>query len=488
MAHVEFLDETMRDGQQSLWGMRMQAGMALPVSPLIDRTGFRVIDLAGSSLMEVMIKYCQENPWEGLDLLVNSMPRTRLRGGMRSNASVTFGVTPDALMDIWMRRLNEHGIRSFWIYDVLFNIDKMRRLAKVAKEYGSEVSGAVMFALSPVHTDAFFARKAGELAASPDIDTILLYDTAGVLEKERMSTLIPAIKARIGNKPLEFHANNLLGQSGKAYLDAVDLGVSILHTASRPMANGPSVPSTESVVRNLELLGHTHSLDKSLFKPVADHFEAVGKAAGFLVNQFAEYDVLSIRHQIPGGMTGTLKAQLVQHGMSDRLEEVLEETAVVRRELGYPGMATPFSQLVGTLAVLNVVTGKRYSVIPDEVVQYAAGFYGQTVAPIEPDVKDRIMSSSRAKEVLANPPEQPTIGELRKRYGTDDDDELILRALVPGPALEKMRAAGPVKTSFPLLSSPELDQVRKLLKVVNLPLMQVKSQAMTLTLRRHDTP
>jgi oxaloacetate decarboxylase alpha subunit len=165
MAHVEFLDETMRDGQQSLWGMRMQAGMALPVSPLIDRTGFRVIDLAGSSLMEVMIKYCQEDPWEGLDLLVQSMPRTRLRAGMRSNASVTFGVTPDALMDIWMRQLNKHGLRSFWIYDVLFNIDKMHRLAKVAKEYGSEVAGSIMFALSPVHTDEFFAQKAGELAA-----------------------------------------------------------------------------------------------------------------------------------------------------------------------------------------------------------------------------------------------------------------------------------------------------------------------------------
>ena len=485
MAHVEFLDETMRDGQQSLWGMRMQAGMALPVSPLIDRTGFRVIDLAGSSLMEVMIKYCQEDPWEGLDLLVQSMPRTRLRGGMRSNASVTFGVTPDALMDIWMRRLNEHGLRSFWIYDVLFNIDKMHRLAKVAKEYGSEVAGSIMFALSPVHTDEFFAQKAGELAASPDIDTILLYDTAGVLDKERMSTLIPAIKARIGTKPLEFHANNILGISGKAYLDAVELGVSILHTASRPMANGPSVPSTESVVKNLELLGHTHNLDKSLFKPVADHFEAVGKSAGFLVNQFNEYDVLSIRHQIPGGMTGTLKAQLAQHNMSDRLDDVLEETATVRRELGYPGMATPFSQLVGTLAVLNIVTGKRYSVIPDEVIQYAAGFYGQTVAPVDAYVMDIIMSSPRAKEVLANPPAQPSAEDLRKQYGTDNDDELILRALVPGPAIDKMRAAGPVKRDYPLLSSPELDQARKLLQIANLPLVQIKSQAMSLTLRRH---
>ena len=473
----------MRDGQQSLWGMRMQAGMALPVSPLIDRTGFRVIDLAGSSLMEVLIKHAQENPWEGLDLLVNSMPRTRLRGGMRSNASVTFGVTPDALMDLWMRQLNEHGIRSFWIYDVLYNIDKMHRLAKVAKEYGSEVAGSIMYVQSPVHTDEYFAEKAGQMAASPDIDTILLYDTAGVLEKERLQSLVPAIRAKVGGKPIEFHANNILGQSGKAYLDAVDLGVSILHTASRSMANGPSVPSTESVVKNLEILGHTHNLDKSLFKPVEDHFRAVGKAAGFLVDQFNEYDVLAVHHQIPGGMTGTLKAQLAQHKMSDRLDDVLEETAKVRRELGYPGMATPFSQLVGTLAVLNIVTGKRYSVIPDEVIQYAAGYYGETVAPIDGNVLDKIMTSPRAKDVLASPPPQPGIEDLQKEYGTTDPDELILRALVPGPALEKMRAAGPVRQDYPLLSSPELDQVRKMLRVANLPLVQIQTDAMDLTLR-----
>src|SRR6202030_4684120 len=156
------------------------------------------------------------------------------------------------------------------------------------------------FTLSPVHTDAYYADKVAKLAASDDIDTILLYDTAGVLEKERLSTLLPAIVAKAGGKPIEFHANNILGQSARAYLDAIDLGVSILHTASRPMANGPSVPSTEIMLHNIELLGHTHNLDKRQFAPVAAHMERVGTAAGFLVNQHAEYDVLSIRHQIPG--------------------------------------------------------------------------------------------------------------------------------------------------------------------------------------------
>lgn len=484
MAHIELLDETMRDGQQSLWGMRMQAGMALPVSSLLDRTGFRVIDLTGSSMFEVLIRHCRENPWEGLDLLVDSMPRTPIRAGMRSNASVTFGVTPDALMDAWMRQLNEHGCRSYWIYDVLFNIDKMHRLAGVAKQYGSEVAGAIMFTLSPVHTDDYYADKADKLSACDDIDTLLLYDTAGVLEKERLQTLIPAIQAKARGKPIEFHSNNLLGMSAKSYLDAIELGVRIIHTASRPMANGPSVPSTEIMVKNLETLGHTHDLDTSLLPPVAEHFERVGKAAGFLVNQYAEYDVLSVQHQVPGGMVGTLKAQLAQYGMTDRTEAVLRETAVVRRELGYPGMATPFSQLVGTQAVLNVVNGERYKIVPDEVIQYAAGFYGDPVAPIDPEVLDRIMHAPRAKTVLANPPEQPSIEDLRKRYDTSDDDELILRALVPQADLERMRSAGPVQRSYPLMSSAELDEVARLMRVARSPLVQLRSAELSLTLRR----
>src|SRR5579875_3232305 len=202
MAHIEFIDMTMRDGQQSLWGMRMQAGMALPVAPLIDRVGFRTIDLTGSSQFEVLIRHCRENPWEGLDRLVEAMPRTRKRAGMRANGAVTFGVTPDALMDAWMRQLNVHGCRSFWIYDVLFNIDKMHRLARIAKSFGSDVAGAIMFTLSPVHTDAYYAEKASKITASPDIDTVLLYDTAGVLEKERLQTLIPALQANAHGKPI----------------------------------------------------------------------------------------------------------------------------------------------------------------------------------------------------------------------------------------------------------------------------------------------
>ncbi|RIV81957.1 pyruvate carboxylase [Aurantiacibacter xanthus] len=484
MAHVEFLDETMRDGQQSLWGLRMRAGMALPVAPLLDKTGFSTIDLTGGGMLDVLTRYCQENYWEGLDLLVEAMPETPLRAGLRANANVTFSVSPRALMDLWVRRLCAHGIRSFWIYDVLFGMDNMLRLAKVAKEADAKVAGAIMFALSPVHTNDYFADKVRQLAASPDIDSILLYDTAGVLEKERLEGLLPKLVAQANGKPIEFHANNLLGLSGKAYCDAVDLGVSVLHTASKPMANGPSVPSTEITARNMELKGHTHSLDKSLFQPVADHFRAVGQSAGFLIDQYAEYDAFSEQHQIPGGMMGTFKAQLAQHNMTDRLSDVLDEVAAVRRDLGYPGMATPFSQLVGIQAVLNIVTGKRYGTVPDEVVQYAAGFYGETVAPVDPEVMDRIMSSPRAREVLDNPPADPDLDELKKQYGTEDLDELIYRATVPQADIDKMRAAGPVRRDYPLLSSPELEQARKLMEIARSPVVEVKTAGMDISLRR----
>jgi oxaloacetate decarboxylase alpha subunit len=483
MTHVELLDETIRDGQQSLWGMRMQAGMALPVADVLDRTGFKVIDAAASSFMEVLVKYCREDPWEGLDLLRGAIRRTPMRGGMRGNAAVSFGVTPPALMDTWMRRLNEHGVRSFWLYDVLYGVDNFARLARIAKAYGSEVVGTVFFSQSPVHTDAYLAGKAAEIAAVPEIDGVLFYDTAGVLDVDRLRQLVPKIVAAAHPKPVEFHSNNLMGTSGLAYVEAVRHGVGVLHTASRPMANGPSVPSTESVVRNLELMGCTHTVDVGLLGPVAEHFRRVGQAAGFLVDQVSEYDLFNVTHQIPGGMLGTLRAQLDQHGMAHRIDEVLAETAEVRRELGWPVMATPLSQLVGTQAVLNIVTGDRYAMVPDEVVAYAAGHYGEPPAPIDPEVLDRIMSSRRAGEVAARPPEEPTLEELRARHGTGtDDDLLILRALMPEQDIAAMQAAGPVRRDYPL-ASPEVAEVRALMAATRAPYVRVASEAWELELR-----
>ncbi len=485
MAHIEFIDQTLRDGQQSLWGMRMQAGMALPACPLIDRTGYRVVDCTGSSIFEVLIKYCRENPWEGLDRMIAAMPRSRVRAGMRSNACVTFAITPEAVMDLWVRRLCAHGIRSFWIYDVLFNIDKMHRLARVAKEAGAEVAGAINFSNSPVHTDAYYGARAAELAASPDVDTLLIYDTAGCLQPERVGSLVAQVRANAGGKPIELHSHNVTGLSTWTYLEAIRHGVTILHTAARPLANGPSMPSTEIMLRNIALDGHTHSIDDALLAQVSAHFEAIGRTYGLRIGVPNEFDLSAYAHQIPGGMTGTLRNQLAQHRMADRLDDVLDETAAVRKELGYPGMMTPFSQLVGVSAVMNIVTGKRWSVIPDEVIQYALGYYGRPVAPIEAHVMERIEAAPRYREIKAHPPENPSLEEVRRRNGNvSDDDELLLRAVVPIHDIEAMRAAGPIRLDFPTLSSPEADFARELMQIANSRYVQVASAGLSVELSR----
>jgi oxaloacetate decarboxylase alpha subunit len=484
VTRIELLDATLRDGQQSLWGMRMQAGMALPVADILDRTGFYVIDAAASSFMEVLVKYCREDPWAGLDLLRGAIHRTPMRGGMRGNACVSFGITPPALMDLWMRRLNEHGVRSFWIYDTLYGVQNFGRLARIAKEYGSEVVGTVFFSQSPIHTDEYLAAKAQEIAAVPEIDGILFYDTAGVLDVDRLHALLPQIIAAAAPKHVEFHSNNLMGTSGLAYVEAAKLGVKILHTAARSMANGPSVPSTESVVRNLEMLGYEHSIDTSLLAPVEAHFRRVGNAAGYLVDAVSEYDLFNVTHQVPGGMLGTLRAQLDQHGMAERIEEVLTETGIVRRELGWPVMATPLSQLVGTQAVLNVVTGERYSMVPDELVAYALGRYGEPPAPIEPGARDRILASKRADQIAAHDPEEPTLEELRARYGTgSDDDLLILKALIPEGDIAAMEAAGPPRRDYPLVSS-EVEEIRTLMATTRAPYVRIATARYDLELRR----
>jgi oxaloacetate decarboxylase alpha subunit len=488
MADIEFIDTTLRDGQQCHWGMRMQAGQALPVTPLIDKVGYEVVDLGGSSLFEVLIRYCQEDPWEGMDLLVASMPNTRFRAGMRTNAAVTFSVSPDSIMDLWMRRLCAHGMDTVWIYDVLLaNADKAHRLAKVAKETDAMVVIAIFFADSPVHTDAFYAERTKLYAASPDVDRFLIYDASGVLTPERVRTLIPAIQAEAGGRTLELICHNSIGIAAHTYLAALDLGVDRLYTCNRPLSDGPAPPSVDTMARNIEMAGHSHGLDLSHCPAIEENFRKVAKAMGYSVGVPQEYDLFYAQHQVPGGMTGTFKNQLAQQGMPEKYDEVLREAAVVRRELGYPGMATPFSQLVGTLAVLNIVTAKRYSVIPDEVIQYAAGHYGEPVGEIDPDILDRIMSAPRAKVVANTPPPQPTLEELRKQLGPGlSDDELFLRALVPESDIEKMRAAGPVQRDYPTLSSPQLEAVASLIKTAGSNYLYYQDAETTLVLRRGD--
>jgi oxaloacetate decarboxylase alpha subunit len=485
MSTVEFVDQTLRDGQQSWWGMRMRLGMALPIAPAIDKVGYHAVDIAGSSLFEVQVRYCQEDPWEYLTALSEAMPRSRLRAGTRSNGIVTFGLTPDSVMDLWVRRLVAHGMTSFWIYDGLFNIDKVARLAKVAKSEGAEVVPCILYSNSPVHTDDYYRAKAAELAALQP-DAIELEDAAGVLTPERARTLFPALLEAIGDIPLELHLHNNGTLAAVCYLEGLKLGVTRLHTEARTLAEGVSHPSVEMTLKNVRALGYDAHLDERPFENVSEHLKMVAEGEGWPVGHPFEYDVTTYQHQLPGGMTGTMLNQLKERGISSRLDDVLTEITKVRQELGYPVMATPFSQLVGTQAVLNLSTKERYEIVPDEVLFYATGHYGSPPGQIDPEVMDRIMSTPRAKEFLDWEPPQPSVEELRQEMGTGlDDDELLLRLLVNEDDIAAMRAAGPARRDYPAIRSPEVRLVKRLLEHGHGNHVHLETADISVSLTRH---
>ncbi len=347
MTTIEFVDQTLRDGQQSLWGLKMRPYHAADALAHIDRAGYRVVDLTGPGMFTVLLRTFKDDPWAATDFLVQGLKNNVVRCGMRTISVIGFNHTPDSIIDLWIQTLIKHGVTSFWIYDCLYDMPTMHRLAKVIHDNGGEAVPAVMYGLTGAHDDDFFAQRAKEMASWEGVRTIYVEDAAGVLKPERAATLLPAIRAATGTIPLELHCHNTTGLAPLNYIEGIKAGFTILHTASRPMANGPSLPSTEAMTTIVESLGHTHNLDKSTFTPVAANFEWAARDAGFEPSVPAEYDPRIYDHQLPGGMTGTLISQLEQHGMADKFSAVLEEIPRVRQELASPIMATPFSQFVG---------------------------------------------------------------------------------------------------------------------------------------------
>jgi oxaloacetate decarboxylase (Na+ extruding) subunit alpha len=444
---IEFVDQTLRDGQQSHWGMRMRAYEAAEALPHIARTGFRVVDLTGAGMFTVLLREYADDPWATTDFLVRGLPGNELRSGLRTISVIGFAHTPEAIIDLWAQTLIKHGVTSFWLYDCLFDLPTMKRLSDVVTAAGGTAVPAVMYGLTSVHDDAFFADRAAEMASWAGTRSLYVEDAAGVLKPERAATLLPAIRAATGDIPLELHCHATTGLAPHNYVEGIKAGFTWLHTASRPMANGVSLPSTENMVTIVESMGHTHSLDTSRFAPVAENFARAAEAEGRPLGAVAEYDPRVYDHQVPGGMMGTLRNQLATHGMADRLPQVLEEIPRVRHELGEPIMATPFSQFVGIQAVLNVVTGDRYSMVPDEVVHYVLEHYGPLAAPVDADVRDRILFTPRAAQLAAWERPDPTLAEIRAHYPASlSDEELLLRYMTSDEEVDRMLAAGPIRT------------------------------------------
>ncbi|MGB9919331.1 MAG: biotin carboxyl carrier protein [Moorellales bacterium] len=469
MGEVRLVDTTVRDGQQSLWeATGMTTDMILSVAPALDRAGYKAIDFMSGIHMGVSVRYHKENPWDKIRAVRRLMPRTPLSFGTTGRRFIGFKRVPDCVVELVLKRVAANGIRRVWMVDAAHEAQLFLKVAAMAKAAGiEEFVAALCFSISPVHTDAYYSRVAERLASSPDIDTFYLKDPGGLLTPERVRSLVPAIKRSIGSKGLEIHSHCNTGLAPICYFEAIRLGVDTVHTAIPPLADGSSLPSVFGVLDNLPHLGRLAGADPRLRRAVPPwlrgeekYWAAVDRGAveevsrqlselaqekGLPAGQPVPHDTYYYVHQIPGGMITTLKRQLREIGLENRLDEVVEEVIRVREELGYPIMVTPLSQFVGTQATMNVLYRERYKVIPTEVIQYAAGWFGPPPAPIDPAVLDRIVSQPLAKDILGREQPQPSLEELREETGCGpevSDEEFLLRYVLTRKEVDRALGRG----------------------------------------------
>ncbi|MBI5444266.1 MAG: pyruvate carboxylase subunit B [Deltaproteobacteria bacterium] len=447
---IQFVDQTIRDAQQSLWGFLMSTEMITPIAPIMDEVGYKVVATVGGNGYVVQSRYYGEDPWERIRLVSRALSRTPMRGSYMTASLASFDVdTPRDVIALWIRRSVANGVKGFWICDYQNDTESFYHFGKLAKELGAEVVTSLMYTSSPAHDAAHWAKKTRQIAELKEyVDSIMIEDASGVLTPESTRGFLATVKEHCDGIPLEFHMHCNSGLAPLCYLEAIRMGVETVHTAVAPLANGTSLPSTESILRNARRLGYAADVDEGALEAVSSHFRKIAEERGFPIGTPEEYDLFHYEHQVPGGMRSNLKRQLKELGMEHRLDEVLEEVVHVRRDLGYPVMATPFSQIVGVQAVENVVSGERYQRVPDTVVKYVMGFYGEPAAPIDPNVRDRILELPEAKKLREW---QPTnryrpLEELRREVGPElTDDELLLRILIPG----RSAAAGKAKARPP---------------------------------------
>ncbi len=444
MKPIHFVDTTLRDGHMSLWAGAMRTDMMLPVAAQMDHVGFKAMEINSTSFFKKMVRDLRDDPCERMRLVAKLAPRTPLRAILGRTAAA-FEFTPAAISNLYLERLLANGVREVRISDCSNTISVLERLVRDSQRVGLKTILNLIFSVSPVHTDEYYtnlARAAVKLRA----DRICLKDPGGLLTPDRTRVLAQIVVREAGGVPVELHTHCNTGLGPLCALEAIKAGIDIINTAIPPLANGSSNPSVFNVAENAIALGYTPTIDLEALRPISDHFLQIARREGLPIGAPLEYTEAHYTHQVPGGMISNLRHQLTQMKMGDRLHEVLAETARVRKDFGYPIMVTPYSQFVGVQAAMNVILGERYKEITDQSIQYALGLWGEAESgAMDPNLRDRIIASPRAKELARWRPPELSIEELRKQFGgaSVGDDELLLRYLAGNEAVEAMYASPP---------------------------------------------
>ena len=409
--------------------------------------------------LKKFVREHKENPWDWLRLGTQQIKKTRLRyhGGLHSG----FEFIPKCIRQLLIQTVVKYGIDLTRTSNAWNDFDALGKEAAL-KNLGMDTVMNLIYSISPRHTDEYYAQKARDAAALKPY-RLCFKDVGGMLTPDRTRDLVRLIKQNIGDIPLEFHAhcNNGLGPFN--LLEAVKEGVRIVHTAIPPLANGSSQPSVFNVVGNLRVLGYKPLINMEPLPAVSEHFGDIAKREGLPVGAPREFDQSWYGHQVPGGMISNLRHQLKLMRKEEKLDQVLEETARVRAELGYPIMVTPFAQFVGSQAAINVIVGERYREVTDQVIQYALGLWGREGSDhMDREVKAKILDRTRAREIEKIEYPEPSLAEVRKQYGGPEllDEELLLRYYAGPEFVDALKSAP--KRDYAAIGKPVVKLIEEL--------------------------
>jgi oxaloacetate decarboxylase alpha subunit len=463
MRPVHITDTTLRDAHQSLWATRMEIGDMLPILPKMDSVGFWSLEVWGGATFDAALRFLDENPWERLRTIKQHCPNTPLQMLLRGQNLVGYHHYSDEIVNRFVCASKRNGIEVFRVFDALNDIRNVVASAQAIKECGGLFEGAISYTVSPVHTLDVFLEYAQELK-DMGADTICIKDMAGMLTPFRTEKMVRALKNEIG-LPVHVHCHYIGGMAPMNYVKAAEAGADIVDTAVVALAFGNSQPAVETIVAALMESPYDTGLDLDLLFEIAEYWEGVRERKQLKrgITTLLSMEVFS--HQVPGGMMSNLVSQLEQQKAIDRLPDVLAEIPKVRAEVGYPPLVTPLSQIVGTQAVMNVLTGKRWNIIPQEMREYVRGYYGKAPGPMDPVIVEKVLAGAEPLGVDIRPGSlvTTTYAEVEAEIGdlAKSEEDVLMYALFPNEAYQYLSAHREGAENAVFLMSEELHTVRE---------------------------
>jgi oxaloacetate decarboxylase alpha subunit len=449
---LRITDTTLRDGHQSLWATRMRTDDIMKIIDVIDNVGYYSLECWGGATFDVCLRFLRENPWERLRLIKSKAKKTPLQMLLRGQNLVGYRNYSDDVVDRFVALSCENGMDIFRVFDALNDTRNIEAAVRSVKKHGGHAQGTLCYTISPVHTIEKFVKYAKEQVAI-GIDSLCIKDMAGILSPISAERLVSALIKEV-NVPIQLHCHASSGMAAPTYVEGVRAGAGAIDCAIAAMAGTSSQPPVEAMVAIFAETDYHADLDRDAMLKVHRYFADLYPARNTDTTMTFCIDPQILIHQIPGGMISNFRSQLAQQNALDKLEQALTEVSLVREDLGWPPLVTPTSQIVGTQAVMNVLAGERYKIVPNEVKDYFRGLYGRAPGKVNPDLAKKILGdekpiTGRPGDTIAPMLPKATEG-IDPKYIKNEED-IISYCLLPEPALEYFKWR-----DFPPAARPEI--------------------------------